>query len=607
MPPGPTHRRPPGAGPPLKATTELRLYLREAVQIAADIGAAAVLRDITLHLSGYLDPGHLDPLRILEGWDGAAPAPRLAPPPKLATPDLLGTTYESLLDAGLRRRAGAFYTPASLAQELGAATLGPVPDRGRLSVCDPAVGGGALLLGMIRAARSFGIDTRHLRLVAMDRDPQAVLVAEAAVRLLAPEAEVVVVAGDALGDPAWPAPGEGGFDAVVANPPFLSQLTRRTARSRSEAVELTGRFGDAASGYADAASLFCLLAVDLARPGGRIGLILPEPVLATRDGGPSRARAGSLASVDRLWLVPPRTFDAGVRACVVVMERNRKGPVDRDDRWSRGEWSTFAADAAGVPHCTVVAQGVVGDAASCTADFRDQFYGIAAIALDDADPGNPMRPPLITSGLIDVLHNRWGTRTARIAGRDLAFPRADLSRLSADDPLRAWAERRLVPKALLATQTTVLEAVPDPDGCLLPVVPVVSVVPHEGSVWPLLAVLSAPPITVISRRQFAGAALAGDAIKLSARQVAGLPLPVDPTAWQLGARAAQRASAASTEGDMVEWAIAMGELGTTMCAAYGIDPDTIVSWWWKRLEATHGRRSHGRSQGFQPRECQSQE
>ena len=65
------------------------------------------------------------------------------------------------------------------------------------------------------------------------------------------------------------------------------------------------------------------------------------------------------------------------------------------------------------------------------------------------------------------------------ARQTFTCPRVDLDRLTGRFP--RWAERKLVPKVLVANQTSVLEAVADRDGAWLPGVPVNTVTPTDGS------------------------------------------------------------------------------------------------------------------------------
>src|SRR5690606_11062339 len=99
----------------------------------------------------------------------------------------------------------------------------------------------------------------------------------------------------------------------------------------------------------------------------------------------------------------------------------------------------------------------------------------------------------------------------------------------------SWAVARRVPKVLVATQTRVVEAVVDEAGGWLPSVPVITVTAPPDRLWHVAAALHAPTASVVAAHRSAGTARSLGAIKLSARQVEGLPAPVDPAAWDEGA------------------------------------------------------------------------
>ena len=541
-----------------------RDYLSLAARAAATRGVRTVLADI----GGHLAPGRSD-LPLV----AAHPDPELTPPAELAAPELLGRVYAATMDTADRRRRGVFYTPAPVAASLAAATLDGLGPSAR--VWDPAVGGGALLLAAARALIAAGADPATVagsQLGGVDTDPLAVDVAVTALGALAGTAPAELSVGDGLDRPA------GTWDAVIANPPFLAQLKLDTARSRDEAAALARRFGSPAAGYADDAGLFLLVASGTARPGGRIGFVLPAPLLATRDGATVRRAVGSATSLVRLWSPPAAGFGAGVRVVLAVARVEASGAADPGagggvDSWSTGRWSA-ALEGAG-PAARLRTGGVVGDVAAATADFRDQYYAVSAAARDGGDEG----PGLVTCGLIDPAHLRWGSRPARIGRRSFVAPRA----VGLDPGSAPWVARRLVPKVMVATQTRVVEAAADPEGHWLPVVPVVSVVPTACDVWSLLAVMLAPAVSVEARRAHAGAALSADAIKLSARQVAALPLPADTAAWAAGAAAARAATSAADAADGDAWIAALRQLGTAMDAAYSVPSTEVSSWWWERI------------------------
>lgn len=451
-----------------------------------------------------------------------------------------------------RRAQGSFYTPA----ELVAWTLDrALPRTG--SVLDPACGTGHFL---VAAARRLGVGAVH----GSDLDPEAVRIARERLRALDPavpreQVERQVVVADGLS--AWAGRT---FDAVVGNPPFLGQLRSRSA-GRSEAH----RRGLGA--YTDTSAVFLRRALDLAAPGGVVALVQPLSVLAARDAGPVREAVAERGAVTDLWCGDRPVFaGTSVLTCVPVVRIGASPATDPDG------WGSLAAPAFGIPAVRLEGgTGTLGDLALCTADFRDQYYGLAPFVRDRLPGGTP----LVTTGLIDPAESRWGRAPTRFARQAYAAPAVDLRALRAEGTLAQWAASRLVPKLLVAGQGRVIEAVVDEAGAWLPSVPVVSVVPRDSAdLWRLLAVLLAPPVVAHAATRYLGAGLTPGSVKVSARQLAALPLPPDTAAWAEGARLAEQAQRAAD----ADRPALLGAAGRAMTAAYRADPATF-DWWWDRV------------------------
>ena len=473
-------------------------------------------------------------------------------------PSSSGPSYAGPIDAQIRKRLGAWYTPPALVDHVLDEVLEPLlttpgaADRG-VRLLDPACGDGRFLVAAAeRMRRRFG-SVPDGCLHGVDIDPDAVRTARAALGTTAD-----VHQGDALDGAV---PGEALFDAVVGNPPYLNQLAAVTSRR--------GRSRWGGGPYADTAALFLSWALGAVRPdGGRVGFVLPHSLLATRDTASIRSEVLATARLDALWWAGERVFDAEVLTCIATFVRGEAqasirrthGPAfaplpdaDGHDLSVRPTWSHLVADAAGIP---AVQLGVVtlGELAGATADFRDQYYGLVGHVSDSGDG-----PPLVTSGLIDAGSCAWGERPARFARQSFNAPRVDLDALA--PALRTWATGRLVPKVLVATQTAVIEAVVDPAGRWLPSVPVITVVPRDrADLWRVGAVLCAPAATAWAAATYLGAALSAAAIKLSASQLLTVPLPARP--WD-------GAAAALADGDVDQCA-------RLMDVAYGTD---LYDWW----------------------------
>jgi SAM-dependent methyltransferase len=464
-----------------------------------------------------------------------------------------------------RRVLGAWATPAPLVEHLVAQALDPVlaarSSIDGLRVVDPACGDGRFLLAAADRIRDrFGVSA-ELALACchgVDVDPAALERARAA---LGPSA--VLTEGDGLRHEwAW-----GSYDAVLGNPPFLGQLATRTSRG--------GRSALGGGPYADTAAVFLALALRLARPdGGHVGFVLPASFLSTRDAAPIRADALAAAELASVWWSATPMFDAQVRTCALSFVRGRSqgtihrfaGPelaplADHDGVGvaGLGTWGPLVAEAAGIPSVPTPVSGgpCLGDLATVSADFRDQYYGLVPHVRDDADG-----PPLVTTGAIEVGRCTWGTRPVRFARQSFRSPRVDVAAL--DERMALWARRRLVPKVLVATQTPVIEAVVDERGEWLPSVPVISVVPHAGvDPWLVAAALTSPVTTAWAAASSLGTALSAQSIKLSAAQVRALPVPKEP--WP-------SAVAALRAGDAFGCAAAM-------CAAMGVEREPLLTWW----------------------------
>jgi methylase of polypeptide subunit release factors len=494
-----------------------------------------------------------------------------------------------------RRTAGAFYTPAALIEHLLDTALEPVldsvSDAAVVRVCDPTCGSGLFLVAAARriAARLGRPDLAVGCVHGVDNDPVAVDLARAALWVeagcpddVAPFLDAVVV-GDALSDPWSPA-----YDVVVGNPPFLNQLETATRLGIDAARAARATVGGASGAYTDLSAMILLRSLDLVRAGGRVALVQPQSLLAARDAAPVRSALLRRAALAHLWASDEPVFEAasvltcaptlvvgGEQGAVSVTHGRSFEPMPAANGPLDDSWSHLLASGLGIPSVDIVPSGVLGDLALCTADFRDQFYGLVPFVADgDADDGHPK---LITSGLIEPAASLWGERATRFAKQRFVSPVVSLAGLR-DSPLAEWAARRLVPKVLVATQSRVLEAVVDEQGEWLPSVPVITVTPPPDRLWHVLAVLCAPPVTAYAATHWAGTGLTMRAIKLSAKQVATLPLPADAALWDEGAELARRAQLAASPSVRDS---SLRDLARVMTAAYS-SSDEILEWWLER-------------------------
>lgn len=577
--------------------------------------------------------------------------------------DSNGILHAEAEDRKRRQDAGAFYTPTPIVNAILDRALDPLLDRAEedadplhallaLRVCDPACGSGHFLAQAgeriaNRAANHVASrDRQHVYSQVMqdclhgaELDSLSAHVCKRRLWSLAGDAELspsiferrIHVGHGLVGAPpgtgthmecnAWCAAhlghdalssivpihwhliAESGFDLVIGNPPFLSQLGRDTSLDRPIASLLRDRFGDEAKGYVDTAALFLRLAVDLVRPEGRVALLQPWSILAARDTGGIRKSLARRTRLTNLWVALEQIFDAGVHVCAPVLERTtqRTGllyrssgsnfapakPIELDmtELINEDTWSPLISDLVGIPRITVVTAQTIGDVAETTADFRDQYYGLRG-CVSDALHLTPKKDyvRLITTGLVDPAVCHWGSKTTKYDGRKWNRPVVDLNQVHSSTDLGPWTTQRLVPKLLLATQTKVLEVCVDPNGTFLPLTPLITVRPHHTAMlWHVAAAIASPVATAIASARYLGTARSTEAIKLSASQARALPLPDEGSHWDAAAHAFQAAS--ETEDEDVR-RIKLHEAALASCLAYGCDEDTtkeLMVWWSQRL------------------------
>ncbi len=189
--------------------------------------------------------------------------------------------YQNALSHEQRKRDGVWFTPLELAMPTARRTLLPLLSENvarPLRICDPAVGGGSFLLAASTVLQESG--HRAAEFHGIDLDEQATNLAEAAL-LARNEPHVSIRVGDGLTDLEPES-----FDCILGNPPWETLQDGENAKSRVAA--LRPHFHHQGKGKLYTYRLFIERAVQLLRPGGRLGLIVPASLWFDRDAEPLR-------------------------------------------------------------------------------------------------------------------------------------------------------------------------------------------------------------------------------------------------------------------------------------------------------------------------------
>ena len=208
--------------------------------------------------------------------------------------------YESTLSLKERRSRGHFSTPPRLVERiLDACGYTPDNDLTGTRVLDPACGSGNFLAGVARrlalfAART-GLAQEELSALVsrniwgFDPDPISCFLAEMQLRSMAcSPLPLHIHQADGLAL-FWG--NEPCVDLFLANPPYLA----------AKNIDLSGYRSARQRGQADSYLLFLSLGLQVVRPGGWVGLVLPDPVLARTNAAQERARLLKEFTIHHLW------------------------------------------------------------------------------------------------------------------------------------------------------------------------------------------------------------------------------------------------------------------------------------------------------------------
>ena len=216
-----------------------------------------------------------------------------------ALSDPIGDAFEVFIGSESKGSSGQFFTPRSVTQFLVNA-LEPTPNE---TVLDPACGAGGFLSATCAYLLQHGADSSSVRNWAnsncfgVDKDAQLAKLAKMHVALLT-DGHPTVLCGDSLAmvngsktlTEYLPA---GGVDIVLSNPPFgvkivaakpeilnSFELARKWLRNpKSGALEVTGKLAVTTPPQV----LFVERSLRLLKPGGRLGIVLPESVLSGKN------------------------------------------------------------------------------------------------------------------------------------------------------------------------------------------------------------------------------------------------------------------------------------------------------------------------------------
>jgi hypothetical protein len=338
----------------------------------------------------------------------------------------------------------------------------------------------------------------------------------------------------------WPA-SDGGFDAVIGNPPYVN--IRRLTSSRSAAVKQYLRTHyQCARGAYDLYVLFLELAFRVLRPGGLCGLIVPNKLAGLTYAGPCRALLLEQTTIQRIvdlsqWRVFP---DAGVYPYIVIWQKQMpvsehriavvqaasEAELEADRVALYVRQSSLSAAAGWHLHGTLdVETRVTTRPLRMVARTHSGTTGFQAVAMAGELTGAATTRGgehfrFVVSGNIDRYSIRWGR--ARFMKRTLVQPV-----LPSESRLLTDAKRRLFrePKIIVAGMTRRIEAAWDPGGLALGVQVFAAADLREDHRY-LLGLLNSKLISFLFRARFRAKQLSGGFLAINKSQLDQLPVRI---------------------------------------------------------------------------------
>lgn len=210
--------------------------------------------------------------------------------------DLVGDAYQCFRGSDTRGQEGQFFTPLPAIRAL-ISLADPKPGE---RVIDPACGAGGFLLAAARHMVLQGAESKDVEqgLFGIEKDSYLARLARMRVSLLTLRQTKISV-GDSL---AWSSPDPmsfmnhmkpGSYDVVLTNPPFgtkivaASEAVRRQFALAHRWVLLAGKSrlepSEELLPNTPPQVLFIERCISLVRPGGRVGMVIPESVLSGRS------------------------------------------------------------------------------------------------------------------------------------------------------------------------------------------------------------------------------------------------------------------------------------------------------------------------------------
>lgn len=270
--------------------------------------------------------------------------------------DPLSELYQAFVGSDARGAEGQFFTPTGAVSWLVDAIA---PKKGE-KIIDPACGAGSFLSFSARYLKANGVSPSEINesLYGIEKDEYLSKLANTHIALSTMNQSNVVCAdsierktkdGEVI-----PFELDEKFDVVLANPPFGAKIKIGSTETK-KSFDLAHRWSkdkatnnflktDKIAANPSPQILFLELCLKLLKPGGRLGIVVPESMLSSTSGGYVVQYLLDHATLNTVVGMPENLFKTSgkggthTKTCLVIATKNSDLPVKQDIFMAEAQW-----------------------------------------------------------------------------------------------------------------------------------------------------------------------------------------------------------------------------------------------------------------------------
>lgn len=282
--------------------------------------------------------------------------------------DPLSELYQAFVGSDARGAEGQFFTPTGAVSWLVDAIA---PKKGE-KIIDPACGAGSFLSFSARYLKANGVSASEINesLYGIEKDDYLSKLANTHIAL-STMSQSNVVCADSIerktkDGSAIPFELDEQFDVVLANPPFGAKIKIGSEETK-KAFDLAHRWSkdkvtnkylktDKIAANPSPQILFLELCLKLLKPGGRLGIVVPESMLSSSSGGYVVQYLLDHSTLNTVVGMPENLFKTSgkggthTKTCLVIATKNSKDIADTDIFMAEAQWCGHDSRGNRIPH-----------------------------------------------------------------------------------------------------------------------------------------------------------------------------------------------------------------------------------------------------------------